>query len=146
MQISTLNFGIALVYWVNYALSFSSLKVAWRIPVILQCVPLLAMLCLVYVIPESPRWLVSHGREKEALEVLSRLKGGALAQRHIRRLCKDIVRAVSVQCQRGPANWSALWKNDKLGSRHRTLVACGIQAMQQLGGINAVICEYPRVR
>jgi hypothetical protein len=145
MQISTLNLGIALVYWVNYGLTYSTLSVAWRIPVILQCLPLFAMLCLVYVIPESPRWLVSRGRELEALEVLRRLKAGCLTERQMQRLCKDIIRAVSAQCLRGPANWDALWKNDRLRSRQRVLMACGIQAMQQLGGINAVICEPPIV-
>lgn len=142
MQLSTLNLGIALVYWINFGFIQSSDSASWRIPIIMQCVFLFVMLGLVMVIPESPRWLVSHGRQREALEVLARLKSGALDERLMRRLCKDIVRGVSVQSQKGAQTWSDLLRSDALQSRRRLFIACSIQSMQQLGGINAIICTY----
>jgi MFS family permease len=37
-QLSTLNFGIMMVYWIDYGFSSISASYAWRIPVILQCI------------------------------------------------------------------------------------------------------------
>lgn len=142
MQISTLNFGIMLVYWINYALVHVKTPWAWRIPVLLQLIFLLAMLYLCFIIPESPRWLVSHGYSEEAFDVLSRLKGDALNEQHMRRLCRDIISAVHIQSSKGAPAWKDLFKRDALHSRRRFLIACGIQAMQQLGGINAIICKF----
>jgi hypothetical protein len=44
---------------------------AWRLPSLLQAVPSILQVALVLFAPESPRWLVSKGREDEALQVLA---------------------------------------------------------------------------
>lgn len=45
---------------------------AWRLPVVLQAVSSILVLVFFYPAPESPRWLVSRGRNEEALELLAR--------------------------------------------------------------------------
>ncbi|KAL4767646.1 hypothetical protein BDW60DRAFT_226402 [Aspergillus nidulans var. acristatus] len=47
--------GYCLVNWINYGLSFKEGSIAWRLPIALQHF-------------FSPRWLLSHGRDDEALE------------------------------------------------------------------------------
>ena len=44
---------------------------AWRLPSLLQAVPSVLQVALVLFAPESPRWLVSKGREDEALQILA---------------------------------------------------------------------------
>ncbi|KAG8216727.1 hexose transporter [Butyriboletus roseoflavus] len=44
---------------------------AWRLPSLLQGVPSVIQVLLVLFAPESPRWLVSKGREAEALRMLA---------------------------------------------------------------------------
>ncbi|KAK0203424.1 hexose transporter [Desarmillaria ectypa] len=44
---------------------------AWRIPSALQALPCVFQVALIWFVPESPRWLVSKGREEEALKVLA---------------------------------------------------------------------------
>ncbi|KAH6892750.1 hexose transporter [Coprinopsis sp. MPI-PUGE-AT-0042] len=44
---------------------------AWRIPSLLQALPSLIQIGLIFFCPESPRWLVSKGREQEALRTLA---------------------------------------------------------------------------
>jgi MFS family permease len=58
-QLSTLNFGIMMVYWIDYAFGKVSggPSYAWRVPVILQCVFLIPMLFILWIIPETPRYV-----------------------------------------------------------------------------------------
>jgi hypothetical protein len=44
---------------------------AWRIPSVLQALPSVIQVALVFFAPESPRWLVSKGRDAEALKILA---------------------------------------------------------------------------
>lgn len=45
---------------------------AWRIPSIVQAVPSVLQLILVWFIPESPRWLIAKGRINEAQKILAK--------------------------------------------------------------------------
>ena len=42
----------------------------WRIPSFLQAVPSLLQVSFIWFIPESPRWLISNGRGREAYAIL----------------------------------------------------------------------------
>lgn len=57
--------------WVTYASLGMKNSWAWRLPSLLQGLPSLLQVALVLFIPESPRWLVSKGREDEALRTLA---------------------------------------------------------------------------
>ncbi|KAG9006696.1 hypothetical protein FRB94_014147 [Tulasnella sp. JGI-2019a] len=48
---------------------------SWRIPSLLQALPSILQLTLVWFIPESPRYLVSKGRDQEAKEILGKYHG-----------------------------------------------------------------------
>lgn len=44
---------------------------SWRIPSILQGIPAIFQFFLIFFAPESPRWLVSKGRDSQALQTLA---------------------------------------------------------------------------
>lgn len=144
MQLSTLNLGICIVYWVDYGYSGHSDSFAWRVPVILQCIFLFPMLLLVAVLPESPRWLVAHDRPGESLAVLRQLKRGQQDDETVLALHADIVKIAAEEAAMGSGSWSTLLQADRIHSRRRLLIACSVQAFQQLGGINAIICMEPQ--
>jgi hypothetical protein len=48
---------------------------AWRIPSLLQAAPSIVAVLILFFVPESPRWLISHDRHDEALEVLKVVNG-----------------------------------------------------------------------
>lgn len=139
MQLSTLNFGIFLVYWIDYGFSQHTGSYAWRVPVILQCFFLVIMLVLLSLVDESPRWLAAHNRQEEALDVLHRVNKGSMPETEIIALHEDILRTISVEEQLGTGSWKDLIRNDRIQSQRRFLIACAIQTFQQLGGINAII-------
>ena len=144
IQLSTLNFGIFLVYWIDYAFISHDSSYAWRIPVILQCIFLIPMLLILMILPETPRWLASHDREEESFAVLQRLRGHKLSEDEIQLLHTNIVKAVAAEKAVGTGTWKDILKDDQFHSRRRFLIACAIQAFQQLGGINAIIyvCKH----
>ena len=143
IQLSTLNFATALVYWIDFGFNQdgNANSYSWRLPCILQCIFLIPMLLLIYIIPETPRWLASQGRADESLSVLRRLWRGKREDELIVALHKDIVATAEWEKTIGAGSWKDLLKNDKIKSQRRFLTACAIQIMQQLGGINAIICE-----
>ena len=126
-QLSTLNFGTAFVYWVDYAFSSHIASYAWRIPVILQCFFLFPMLFILLLIPETPRWLASHDRPDEALLVLQRLRSGKDDDAAIRDLHRDILKIAAQEAAIGAGSWKDLSKNDHIQSQRRFLIACAIQ-------------------
>lgn len=140
-QLSTLNFGIFLVYWIDYGFSSGKGSYSWRVPVILQCIFLLGMLFLLAIIPESPRWLAAHDRPDECLEVLQQLASPKDDEATVTQLHQTILQTVALEHSLHVGSWKDLLKNDHIKSQQRLLIACAIQTFQQLGGINAIICK-----
>ena len=140
-QLSTINLGICLVYWIDYAFSSHHGSYAWRVPVILQCVPIFIMMAILTIIPETPRWLAAHDRPDDCLATLARINAVSIDDPEVRRLHANITHTVAYEASIGSGSWKDLLKNDSIKSQRRLILACAIQSFQQLGGINAVICE-----
>lgn len=70
-------FGGVTAAWVGYGFSkYQTDDISskgWRAPLALTCLPPAILLCCLYWMPESPRWLLRQGREAEAEQVLRRL-------------------------------------------------------------------------
>lgn len=99
------------------------------------------MLALLFIIPETPRWLASHDMPDESLAVLKRLKAGTMDEAEIELLHQEIMRTVAIEVSIGSGSWKDLLRSDAIHSRRRLLISCAIQIFQQLGGNNAIICK-----
>ncbi|RMJ19257.1 hypothetical protein CDV36_001104 [Fusarium kuroshium] len=64
--------GAIIAAWVTYGTHKIDNAWSWRIPSLLQGVPASLQLLLIWFVPESPRWLISKGRGKEARDILVR--------------------------------------------------------------------------
>ncbi|MFI5382370.1 MAG: sugar porter family MFS transporter, partial [Tepidisphaerales bacterium] len=72
--------GIVSAYFVNWLLSGLG-PVSWRWMFATAAVPSVVFLAALFFIPESPRWLLRHGRDQEAMATLMRVNGeGAAAE------------------------------------------------------------------
>ncbi|HEV2271736.1 MAG TPA: sugar porter family MFS transporter [Steroidobacteraceae bacterium] len=107
---------------------------SWRWMLGVEAIPALVFLALLTTVPESPRWLLAHGRRREALAVLCAVRGGAAEQE-----LQDISRAAPAK---RAGSWSAL-----LGARMRFVLvfAAGLAFFQQITGINAVLYYLPTI-
>jgi hypothetical protein len=96
---------------------------------------------LLFVIPETPRWLAAHDRPEECLKVLAQIQGTSIDDPEVQVLHSVITQTVAYETSIGSGSWKDLLKEDSIKSRKRLLLACFLQAAQQLGGINAIICK-----
>ncbi|KAJ5480597.1 hypothetical protein N7530_006106 [Penicillium desertorum] len=139
--------GFCLVNWINYGLSFAGGSVAWRFPLAFQFFFFFILWSATPWLPESPRWLLAHGKEEEAIEVLSCLKAKPIDDPVVITQRNEI--AFSIQYERQNAvRWRDLLKKDKKNDTktlRRIFLGVGSQFMQQFGGINIMSYYMPTV-
>jgi sugar porter (SP) family MFS transporter len=128
----SLTIGIALADLVGYWLAGDH---AWRLMFGFGAFPAVFFLLLVLTVPESPRWLMAHGRPEEANAVLLSYTNEAGANL----LLADIRASLAVKMER---RWSALWTP---AVRKALLIAVGFTVLQQVTGINTIIYYGPRI-
>lgn len=51
-----------------------------------ECIPALLFLMLLYTVPESPRWLMSRGKQEQAEGILRKIMGNALAAQAVQEI------------------------------------------------------------
>ena len=141
--------GFSLSNWVTYGMSFASGPVSWRFPVAFQLVFILILYATVPWLPESPRWLIAHGEEEAAFQILADLEDKELDDPWILAQHKEIVYAVEYE-RRNAVGWMDLLRG-RTGAQggtctvRRLLLGAGTQAMQQLAGINVTSYYLPTV-
>lgn len=84
-------FGQLLVYCVNYFIARSGdaswLNTdGWRYMFASECIPALLFLMLLYTVPESPRWLMSRGKQEQAEGILRKIMGNTLATQAVQEI------------------------------------------------------------
>ncbi|OZJ06197.1 hypothetical protein BZG36_00970 [Bifiguratus adelaidae] len=132
-------FGVVLAYWLDYLLSHVQNDMSWRVPIAVQIIFAVILFIGTYIFPESPRWLISKGRLQDGKRVLYQTIGQCDEQSELVELeFRDIEKTMELENSYGDSTWKEMFQTSGLNQRHRTLLAMGIQAMQQLCGINAV--------
>ncbi|KAG2203486.1 hypothetical protein INT47_008213 [Mucor saturninus] len=161
LQQLAICFGILISFWIDYGLTNIGGQAAWRIPLCLQIVFSLVLGIGIIFFPYSPRWLMSKGREEEALKVLSKLR--RLPQDHptVQAEYKDIKVTVEfdrhIERQQYPQHVDngskgrmmigALGYRDlfKKGSFNRVFVGSMLMFFQQFTGMNALVYYAPKI-
>ena len=64
--------GFIIASWVSYGTNTIAGDASWRIPLWTQLVPSVFIFAGVFVMPESPRWLVANGKNEEARAILAK--------------------------------------------------------------------------
>ena len=128
--------GILIAYFSDFAIANESDSASWRPMFYVGVLPALILLFGMMLMPESPRWLFSRGRDKEALAVLV-LTEGDYAELVASSLKKDIER---------DANNFSRWSDLFCGTwKMPVIIAIGIMFIQQFVGINTVMYYCPTI-
>jgi len=114
-------------------------EISWRFPLAFQIVFCLFILSFVMSMPESPRWLVYHGKEDEAMHVLGALSDVDPDSQYVREEFHAIKDTV-LEASKG--SFRDLFTMDENRHFHRTVLAYMNQVFQQISGINLITCEY----
>jgi len=107
---------------------------AWRPMFLTMAVPSIGFLLLLLVVPESPKWLFSIGKQEQARTILAGARGAAEADSEIEGMCTA----------QTPAGEKQRSLTDP-ALRLPLIIGITLALLQQLCGINAVIYYGPKI-
>lgn len=146
---SLANFsGIAFESWLGYGLSFTKDigqgQFRWRFLFATQTVPIVLLVLGTLIIPESPRWLVKSGRAKEALAIITKLRGNDDPDHpNVIQEYQEIVAVVEIERESNSSNYIKMFFGIGSGDVHlgrRIQLAFWLQVLMQYGtGIAAIV-------
>ncbi|XP_012091563.1 probable polyol transporter 4 [Jatropha curcas] len=139
-----INIGILLGYVSNYVFSGLPVHINWRIMLAVGILPSVFIGFSLFVIPESPRWLVMQNRIEEARLVLS--KTNETESEVEERLAEIKLAAETANAEKCEAK--AVWReiiNPSPAVRRMLITGCGIQFFQQITGIDATVYYSPTI-
>jgi MFS transporter, SP family, galactose:H+ symporter len=122
-----ITIGIFVAYIVDDLLTESA---NWRLMLGLAIVPGLLLVLVVFIMPESPRWLMKAGRREEARAALTKTDGSAGVDERLDEIQANLAEDAN------QATWGEVFGK---AMRRPLLVGLGLAVVQQITGINAII-------
>jgi hypothetical protein len=96
----------------------------------------------VLAFPESPRWLLKHGKEKEATQIMARLKQCDVEDKGLNKEIIEIKKINDITAGT-KLTLKEFFSNGDDMNLWRSSIAFAAQAFQQIGGINLVTyCKF----
>ncbi|ATH59065.1 MULTISPECIES: D-xylose transporter XylE [Staphylococcus] len=132
-------FGMLVVYFVNYGITFGETShwidaIGWRYMFITEAIPAALFFILLFMVPETPRYLTLINKNEAAFEVLNKIYN---SKQHAQNVLNDIL-----STKRKGNDVKA-----PLFSFGKTVIICGIvlSIFQQFIGINVALYYAPRI-
>lgn len=138
---TTWHIGAIIATWVTYGTFKMESDWSWRSPSIMQALPSVIQLTCLWMVPESPRWLLSKDKPEQALNVLARYHANGdtqdpLVQFQYQEIKHTIEMEQSVSKNTG---WSELFATK--GNRHRMILIMTAGLFSQWSG-NGLVSYY----
>ncbi|KAG1731213.1 general substrate transporter [Suillus paluster] len=120
--------GSIIAAWTTYGTFTIPTSWSWRIPSALQALTSTIQVLLIWFVPESPRWLVSKGKEERALQVLAYYHADGNAQDPLVEYeFKEIKAAIAFDRDvAANVGWLSLIKYPGNRKRLRIIIALGV--------------------
>ncbi|KAK3404662.1 hypothetical protein EUGRSUZ_K00969 [Eucalyptus grandis] len=139
------NLGILLGYVSNYIFADLSVHINWRVMLGIGILPSVFIGFALFVIPESPRWLVMKNRVDEARLVLLKTHED---EREAEERLAEIQLAAGTGNDARKYGGKAVWQELLCPSpplRRMLITGIGIQCFQQITGIDAAVIYSPEI-
>jgi len=142
--------GITVAFFTNYiilelgdhtAVWAETLKFGpynWRWMLGLETLPAIVYFCALFLVPESPRWLVMKGRIQEGLSIMTRASGAQEAEKDL----QAVQLSLKADADKDHVGLSALFAP---ALKLALLIGIVIAVIQQITGINAVFFYAPMI-
>ena len=132
--------GLSVAMLSNYYIlqTISDPDLNWRWMLGVGFFPAALYFLLLFLIPESPRWLIKQGRDEEGMKILVKAGGKAHAQEEYDKIKANLSNEDIVQS----SNLKELFSSKM---RFVLLLGLGLAILQQLSGINAVLYYAPMI-
>jgi sugar porter (SP) family MFS transporter len=127
--------GILVSYITDYFLSNDSNAASWRWMFLVGILPALVLLVGMFFLPETPRWLISKGRQEEGKRVLEMVEEPALVGQTLENIRKDMLQ--EAQSKGRAMDVFKPWLRIPL------IITVGIFFFQQFSGVNTIIYYSP---
>ena len=126
--------GILVAFFSNYLLVGTG-ENNWRWMLLVMAAPAILLFFSLFLVPESPRWLVARNRNEEALQVLIKTSG------------KESAHAELLEIEDTLKNQEESTFSELLSPRIRPLLFIGIilAVFQQITGINTIMYYAPKI-
>jgi len=128
--------GILAAYLSDHAIADNDNLECWRPMLWVGIAPAVILFVGMIFLPETPRWLMSKGREEESRKILNRIENAEYVEDSIAAMKSDI------DIDKSQANWKEIFKP---WLRNALIIAAGIMFFQQFVGINTVIYYSPKI-
>ena len=130
------SYIVALIIFSAFPASAASS--GWRLVLGLGAVPALIGLALRTRMPESPRWLLRHGRYEDVRKAMATLGAGDVSEEEVKRAAQTVERIEGSRQERRRRSWTP-------GVRRALVVVCLFFVFQQITGINVPLYYGPHL-
>ncbi len=126
--------GILVAFFSNYLLVDTG-ENNWRWMLLVMAAPAVLLFFSLFLVPESPRWLVARGRNDDALQVLVKTSGKKNASAELKEIEETL------------KNQEESTFSDLLAPKIKPLLYIGIilAVFQQITGINTIMYYAPKI-
>ncbi len=144
MQNFAIVFGQVVIFFGNFMIAKGAATewidtVGWRIMIGSEVIPCALFCMVVFLIPESPRWLVMQGKQKRAHKILKKIGGEAYADKELEAIERSIEE--QQECKQHQSRASDLLRESRFWLV--AVIACMIAVFQQASGVNVMMYFAP---
>lgn len=132
-------FGMLVVYIVNWRIAAGQSPswihdIGWRYMFASEAIPAILFFGLLFLVPETPRYLISKNKDEEAMSVLTKVNGSE-------KVAKEIYQEIKQTLDTPNAPKAGIFSYGKLV----VIVGILLAAAQQFVGINVILYYAPRI-
>jgi MFS transporter, SP family, arabinose:H+ symporter len=133
--------GLSAAYFSNYFIlkAINDPLTNWRWMLGIEAVPSVLYFLFLLFIPESPRWLIMHGKDNKAMDILTKVGGSDHAQSEFENIKKTLLYKTGA----GMAAQAKELFTKKM--KLILVIGFGLAIFQQLSGINAILYYAPMI-